>query len=102
MASVGLDLLHHLFHVLHRVAIGNQHGVFGLHHHQILHADGGHQAGFGVNVAVFRFMADDVAVVDISSGVWALISHSEDHEPTSLQPASIGITTASAVRSITA
>ncbi len=66
MASVGLDLLHHLFHVLHRVAIGNQHGVFGLHHHQILHADGGHQAGFGVNVAVFRFMADDVAVVDVS------------------------------------
>ncbi|SUG55026.1 Uncharacterised protein [Salmonella enterica subsp. diarizonae] len=66
MASVGLDLLHHLFYVLHRVAIGNQHRVFGLHHHQILHADGGHQAGFGVNVAVFRFMADDVAVMDVS------------------------------------
>ncbi len=66
MAAIGLNLLHHFFDVLHRVAIGNQHRVFGLHHHQIFDADGGHQPGFGINVAVLGFMADHIPVMDVA------------------------------------
>ncbi len=66
MTSVSFNLLHHFFDVLHRVAIGDQHRIFGLHHHQILHPDGRHQARFGIHVAVFRFMANDVTMMHIT------------------------------------
>ncbi len=66
MAAIGLNLFHHFFNVLHRVAIGNQHRVFGLDHHQILHPNGGHQPGFGIDVAVLRFMADHISVMDVA------------------------------------
>ena len=66
MSSVSFNLLHHFFDVLHRVAIGDQHRIFGLHHHQILHPDGRHQARFGIHVAVLRFVANDVAMMHIA------------------------------------
>ena len=68
MTPVSFNLLHHFFHILHRIAIGNQHRIFGLYNHQVFHPDGRHQARLRINVAVFRFMANDVAVMHVSLG----------------------------------
>ncbi|MEX5725061.1 hypothetical protein WLF10_03188 [Enterobacter cloacae] len=66
VATVGFDLLYHLFNVLHGVTVGNQHGVFGLDDHQILHPHRGHEAGFGVDVAVLGFVANHITVMDVT------------------------------------
>ena len=66
VAAIGLDLLHHFFNVLHGITVGNQHRVFGLHDHQIFHPYRGDKARFGVDVAVFRFVADHITVMDVT------------------------------------
>ncbi|MNP75440.1 hypothetical protein D3C76_1725010 [compost metagenome] len=66
MTTISFDLLDDFFDVLHRVAIGNQHRVFGLHYHQIFHAHGGHKTRLRIDIAVFGFMADDIAMMDVA------------------------------------
>ena len=68
MATIGFDLLDHFFHILHRVTVGNQHRIFGLHYHQIFHPDGGDQARFGVHIAVFSFVINHIAVANVALG----------------------------------
>ncbi|CCJ92010.1 hypothetical protein BN132_3938 [Cronobacter turicensis 564] len=57
MAAVGFDFLS---------TVGDQHRVFGLHHDEIFHADGGHKAGLGIDVAVFGVMRNHVAVMHVA------------------------------------
>ncbi len=48
------------------ISVSNQYRIFGLHHHQIFHAYGGHQTGLGVDIAIFSLVADNVAVMHIA------------------------------------
>jgi len=66
VAAVGFDLLNHFFDILNGVAVCNQHGVFGLHNHQVFDPHGSHQAGLGIHVAIFGFVANDIAMMDIA------------------------------------
>ncbi|MNT82881.1 hypothetical protein D3C72_2226740 [compost metagenome] len=66
MTTVGFDLFDHFFDVLHGVAIGNQHRIFGLDDDQIFHAHRGHKTGFSVNIAIFCFVADHIAVMHVA------------------------------------
>ena len=68
LSTLGFDLLDHFFHILHRVTVGNQHCIFGLHYHQIFHPDGGDQARFGIHIAVFSFVINHIAVANVALG----------------------------------
>ena len=84
-------------------AVGHQQRVRRVDDDEILDADGRHQrllANGRSCCVVSSSIASPCTALPASS--WALISHSDDQEPTSLQPTSIGSTAATSVRSMTA
>ncbi|MNS95607.1 hypothetical protein D3C72_1298740 [compost metagenome] len=66
MTAISFNLLNDFFDVLDGVSVGNQHRVFGLYNHQIFDANRGDQAGFRIDIAVFGFVADDIAMMDVA------------------------------------
>ncbi|MNN86676.1 hypothetical protein D3C81_2041160 [compost metagenome] len=47
----------------------DQHGVLGLDDHQILDANGSHQAAVGMHIGVAGVLAQHVALEDVALGI---------------------------------
>jgi hypothetical protein len=76
--------------------------VVGVDHDQVLYAEGEEQALVGAQVAAARVLDLHVAAQHVAEASFSPASHSEDQEPTSLQPKSASTTAPAEVLSITA
>ena len=89
-------------HLLGPRAIGDEQRVGRVDDDQVLDAEGRDERTLGMDVGVGRVLEQRIALDGVAVRVAGARSHSDDQEPTSLQPMSTGSTTAESVRSITA
>jgi hypothetical protein len=68
-AFFGLQTLDHILDLLAVVLVGNQHGVLGFDHDQVLQANGGHQSVMGLYQAVIGIDRYHIAFKTILVGV---------------------------------
>jgi hypothetical protein len=95
VAAVRLQARDQLLDVLHAVLRGDQHGVLGLDDHVVLEADGRDQPALANTGSSLRVLGDTSPCVHVAVASQSDASCSAAQEPTSLQPASSGTTTAS-------
>ena len=65
-AFVARQVVHHLLHPLHLVAMRHQHGIVRLDDHQVVHAQDGQHAAAGPHQAIARAVEIHVAAHDIA------------------------------------
>src|SRR5690606_34744347 len=72
LAVPGVQGVDQLLDVLHRALVGDHHGVLGLHHHHVVHADQGDQLGRAVHEAVVAVVGDHIALEHVAVAVLLL------------------------------